>query len=51
MEYAVHYQQRLKGLVISTMMSSSRLYNGYAHDVLMPAMDQDDCRASSGPTR
>jgi proline iminopeptidase len=41
MEYAVQHQQQLKGLVISNMMSSSRLYNGYATDVLMPAMDQD----------
>ena len=41
MEYAVHHQQQLKALVISNMMSSSRLYNGYATDVLMPAMDQD----------
>jgi proline iminopeptidase len=41
MEYAVHHQQQLKGLVISNMMSSSRLYNDYANDVLMPAMDQD----------
>ena len=40
LEYAVFHQQHLKGLVISNMMSSSRLYNGYAHDVLMPAMDQ-----------
>ncbi len=40
LEYAVSRQQYLKGLVISNMMSSSRLYNGYAHDVLMPAMDQ-----------
>src|SRR5918912_4235067 len=41
MEYALHHQQHLKGLVISNMMSSSRLYNAYANDVLMPAMDQD----------
>jgi proline iminopeptidase len=41
MEYAVHHQQHLKGLVISNMMSSARLYNAYATDVLMPAMDQD----------
>jgi proline iminopeptidase len=41
MEYAVHHQQHLKGLVISNMMSSCRLYNAYAEDVLMPAMDQD----------
>jgi proline iminopeptidase len=40
LEYAVHHQQHLKGLVISNMMSSSRLYNAYASDVLMPAMDQ-----------
>lgn len=41
MEYAVHHQQHLKGLVISNMMSSSRLYNEYAENVLMPTMDQD----------
>jgi proline iminopeptidase len=41
LEYAVHHQQRLKGLVISNMMSSAPLYNAYANDVLMPAMDQD----------
>jgi proline iminopeptidase len=40
-EYAIHHQQHLKGLVISNMMSSARLYNDYARDVLMPAMDQD----------
>ena len=40
-EYAVHHQQHLKGLVISNMMSSVPLYNAYATDVLMPAMDQD----------
>lgn len=40
LEYAVHHQDQLKGLVISNMMSSSRLYNEYAHDVLMPEMDQ-----------
>ena len=41
MEYAVHHQQHLKALVISNMMSSSPLYNAYAQNVLMPAMDQD----------
>ena len=41
MEYAVHHQEHLKGLVISNMMSSSRLYNDFANDVLMPTMDQD----------
>ena len=40
LEYAVFHQQHLKGLVISNMMSSSPLYNRYARDVLMPAMDQ-----------
>jgi proline iminopeptidase len=40
MEYALHHQQHLKGLVISNMMSSARLYNDYATNVLMPAMDQ-----------
>ena len=41
MEYGLHHQQQLKGLVISNMMSSARLYNDYGTDVLMPAMDQD----------
>jgi proline iminopeptidase len=41
MEYAVYHQNHLKGLVISNMMSSARLYNDYATDVLMAAMDQD----------
>ena len=41
MEYAVHHQQHLKGLVISNMMSSARSYNDYAERVLMPAMDPD----------
>ncbi len=40
MEYAATYQENLKGLVISNMMSSARRYNAYASDVLMPAMDQ-----------
>src|SRR6185437_2931641 len=39
MEYAVHHQQRLKGLVISNMMSSCRLYNEYADKGLMPQVD------------
>jgi len=41
MEYAVHHQEHLKGLVISNMMSSCRLYNAYAQEVLMPSMDQE----------
>ena len=39
-EYALHHGQHLKGLVISNMMSSCPAYNAYAHEVLMPAMDQ-----------
>ncbi len=39
-EYALRYQQHLKCLVISNMVSSIPAYNTYAHDVLMPAMDQ-----------
>jgi proline iminopeptidase len=39
-EYALHYQRHLKGLVISNMMSSCPSYNDYANHVLMPAMDQ-----------
>ena len=39
-EYALRYQQHLKGLIISNMMASCPAYNAYAHDVLMPAMDQ-----------
>jgi proline iminopeptidase len=40
MEYALKHQDHLKGLVVSNMMSSVPAYNKYAHDVLMPAMDQ-----------
>lgn len=39
MEYALHHQQHLKGIVISNMMSSVPLYNRYAHEVLMPTID------------
>lgn len=39
-EYALKYQQHLKGLVISNMMASIPAYNEYAGTVLMPAMDQ-----------
>jgi len=38
-EYALKYQQNLKGLVISNMMMSIPAYNDYAQKVLMPAMD------------
>jgi proline iminopeptidase len=39
-EYALRYQQHLRGLVISNMMMSVPAYNAYAKQVLMPAMDQ-----------
>jgi proline iminopeptidase len=39
-EYALRYQQNLKGLVISNMMASIPAYVRYAERVLMPAMDQ-----------
>lgn len=40
LEYALKYQQHLKGLVISNMMASIPAYNEYAKTVLMPQMDQ-----------
>ena len=40
MEYALHHQQHLRGLVISNMMASVPAYNAYAERVLMPKMDQ-----------
>ncbi len=39
-EYALHHQDRLRGLVISNMMASVPAYNAYAEQVLMPEMDQ-----------
>jgi proline iminopeptidase len=39
-EYALKYQQHLKCLVVSNMMSSIPEYNRYAHETLMPTMDQ-----------
>jgi proline iminopeptidase len=39
LEYALQYQQHLKGLVISNMMASIPAYNAYAERVLMPTMD------------
>ncbi len=41
LEYALQYQQHLKGLIISNMMASIPLYNEYAERVLMPSMDAD----------
>ena len=40
-EYALKYQQHLKGLIISNMMASIHKYNQYANEVLMPGMDQE----------
>jgi len=39
-EYALKYQQNLRAVIISNMMSSIPAYNDYATTVLMPAMDQ-----------
>ena len=39
MEYALKYQQHLKGLIISDMMASIPAYNDYAVRVLEPAID------------
>ena len=41
MEYALKYQQNLKGLIISNMVSSIPDYNHYAETVLMPQMDKN----------
>jgi proline iminopeptidase len=40
-EYALRYQQHLRGLVISNMMADVPAYNAYAEQVLMPMMDQE----------
>lgn len=39
LEYALKYQQHLKGLIISNMVPSIPAYNRYAETVLIPAMD------------
>jgi len=38
-EYALKYQDNLKGLIISNMMSSAPDYDKYAHEVLAKQMD------------
>jgi len=38
-EYALKYQQHLKGLIISNMMASIPKYNDYAREELMPGID------------
>jgi proline iminopeptidase len=40
MEYALKYQQNLRGLIVSNMVPSIPAYNQYAQTVLMPAMHQ-----------
>ncbi len=40
-EYALKYQENLKGLIISNMMSSIPEYVNYANDVLGPQLDKD----------
>lgn len=39
MEYALKYQQNLKGLIVSNMVASIPLYNEYATKVIFPTMD------------
>ena len=41
MGYALKYQENLKGLIISNMMSSAPEYNKYAEEVLGPQMDPE----------
>ncbi|MCX2718304.1 proline iminopeptidase-family hydrolase [Lentiprolixibacter aurantiacus] len=41
MEYALKYQDNMKGLIISNMMSSVPEYNAYAQEVLGPQMDPE----------
>lgn len=40
-EYALKYQEHIKGLVISNMVSNIPDYNDYAQNVLGPKMDQE----------
>jgi proline iminopeptidase len=40
MQYALNYQQHLKGLIISNMMSSAPEYGKYAEEVLSKQMDK-----------
>jgi proline iminopeptidase len=39
-EYALKYQQNLKGLIVSNMVGSIPLYNEHATKVIFPEMDQ-----------
>lgn len=40
-EYALKHQDKLKGLIISNMMSSCPAYGQYAHDVLGPGLGEE----------
>lgn len=40
-EYALKYQDHLKGLIISNMMASIPAYNEYAEQVLIPGLDPE----------
>jgi proline iminopeptidase len=50
MEYALKYQDNLKGLVISNMMSDAVAYGKYAADVLSKQMDKK-VSIPSGPSK
>lgn len=39
MQYSLKYQQHLKGLIISNMMSDAVAYDNYADEVLSKQMD------------
>jgi len=41
MEYALKYQDNLKGLIISNMMASAPAYTKYADEILGPQMNPD----------
>lgn len=41
MEYALKHQDKMKGLIISNMMSSATEYNKYAQEVLGPQLDPE----------
>ena len=41
MEYALKYQDNLKGLIVSNMVASVPEYNKYAHEVLGPKLPND----------
>ena len=44
MEYALKYQQHLKGLIISNMMASIPEYVKYANEVLGPQLPKEVIR-------